>query len=122
MGFGSYKLVQFLIIYMDSEKVKITIVICSHTAQKWLFKLRYEYKDVYKDVVINRHEQPYIVEDQKTFLNKMEELKLYIVESDKNGAMKTQAYSSNCAVGGNYWQPIIVITHNKCTFSTNDKI
>ena len=68
---------------------------------------------------INGHEQPDVVEDCKVFLNKMEELKPYIVGFDENGAMKPKAYPPDCAVGDNHWQPIIVITHDEYTFSAN---
>ena len=52
----------------------------------------------------------------------MEELKPYIVEFDKNGAMKPKVYSADCAIGGNNRQPVIIITHDKCTFSANNGI
>ena len=71
---------------------------------------------------IDEHERPDVVEDCKVFLNKMEELKPYIVKFDKNSAMKPKAYPPDCAVGGNHRRPIIVITHDECTFSANDGI
>ena len=71
---------------------------------------------------IDGHERPDVVEDRRVFLNKMEELKPYMVEFDKNGAMKPKVYPSDCAVGGNHRRPIIVITHDECTFSANDGI
>lgn len=52
----------------------------------------------------------------------MEELKPYIVEFDKNDVMKLKVYFSDWAVRGNNWWPIIVITHNKCTFFANNRI
>lgn len=107
-----YKLIQFLKTYVDSEGVDTPIVSCSRTAQRWLCKLGYEYKDVHKDVFINRYEQPNIVEDCRVFLNKIKELKPYIVEFDKNGAIKLKTYSSDCAIKGNYQQSIIVIIYN----------
>ena len=122
IGLNSYKLVQFLKNYVDINGVKISIVIRSRTARNWLRKFGYEYKDVYKDVLINWHEWPDVVEDCKAFLEKMEELKPYMVEFNKNGAIKPKVYSSDCKIGGNNWWPIIVITHNECTFSTNNEI
>ena len=71
---------------------------------------------------IDGHEQPDVIEDCKVFLNKMKELKPYIVEFDENDAMKPKTYSLNCAVGGNHWQSIIVIIYDKYTFSANDDI
>lgn len=55
-----------------------------YTTQKWLCTLGYEYKIVYKDVFIDRHERPDVIEDHKTFLKRMEELKPYMIEFDKN--------------------------------------
>ncbi len=52
----------------------------------------------------------------------MKELKPYIVEFDEDGVIKPKVYPLDCAIGGNDWQSIIVITHNKCTFSANDGI
>ena len=97
-------------------------MICSRTARKWLCKLGYEYKDIHKDVFIDGHERPDVVKDRRVFLNKIEELKPYMVEFDENSAMKPKAYPPNCAVGGNDRQPIIVINHDECTFSANDGI
>lgn len=52
----------------------------------------------------------------------MEELKSYMFEFDKNGAMKAKEYLDNCAMRGNKCQPVIIITHDECTFFTNDGI
>ena len=71
---------------------------------------------------IDKHERSDVVEDCKVFLNKMEELKPYIVEFDKDGVIKPKVYLLNCIVSGNNWQPIIVITHDEYTFSTKDGI
>lgn len=97
-------------------------MICSRTAQKLLFKLRYEYKNVYKDLFINENERPDVVEDCNVFLEKIEQLKPYMVEFDKNKAMKPKVSTSNCAVGDNNWRPIIVITNDECTFFANNGI
>ena len=75
-----------------------------------------------KDVFVDGHEQSDVVEDRKNFLYKMEELKPYIVEFDENGAMKPKVYLADCVIGGNNWQPVIVITHDKCTFLANNGI
>lgn len=60
--------------------------------------------------------------DYKKFLNKMEQLKPYLVEFDENDKMKNKTYLSDCMIGGEERRPIIVITHNKCIFSVNDGI
>lgn len=117
---SSYKLVQYLKEYVNPKGIETPIVICSHTAQNWFHKLGFEYKDVKKDVFIDGHKRSNVVEDCTRFLKKMEELKPFIVEFEANGDMKPKKYPSDCVVGGNKHRPIIVITHNECTFSAND--
>lgn len=97
-------------------------MICLCIAQRWLYKLGHKYKDVHKDVFINRHKQPDVIEDCKVFLEKLEELKPYMVEFNKNDIMKTKVYLSNCIIRGNNRQPIIIITHNEYIFSANNRI
>lgn len=92
------------------------------TARRWLCKLGYEYKDVRKDMFVDGHERSDIVEDSTNFLRRMEELKPYMVEFDENDVMKPKVYSSDCAVRGENRRPIIVITHDECTFSANDGV
>ena len=87
---SSYKLIQFLKTYENTQKIEISITICLRTAQKWLRKLSYKYKNVCKNMFIDEHERSDVVEDHKNFLKRMEELKLYIVEFEKNGAMKAK--------------------------------
>lgn len=45
-----------------------------------------------------------------------------MVEFEEDGAMKAKTYPSDCAVGGPNRRPIVVITHDGCTFSANDGI
>ena len=71
---------------------------------------------------IDDHEWPDMVEDWNRFLTKIKELKPYMVEFNKNGAIKAQDYLVNCAVRREKRYPIIVITHNKYTFFANDGI
>lgn len=71
---------------------------------------------------IDRYEQPDVIKDHKVFLNKIKKLKSYIVKFDKNDVIKPKAYLLNYVVIGNYQQSIIVITHNKCTIFTNNRI
>lgn len=91
-------------------------------AHNLLYKLRYEYKDIHKNIFIDRHKQSNIIENQIYFLQKIEELKPYKVEFEENGIMKPKIYPANCALGGNNQQPIVVITYDKCTFSANNGI
>lgn len=41
-----------------------------------------------KDIFVDGHEWSDVVKDYKRFLNKMEELKLYLVEFNEDGTMK----------------------------------
>ena len=100
LGLSSYKLVQFLKTYVSPERIETPIVICSRTAQKWLGKLGYEYKDVRKDVFVDGHERADVVEDRKNFLKRLEELKPYMVEFEEDGTMKPKIYPADCTVLG----------------------
>ena len=101
LDLNSYKLVQFLKNYVITQGVEIPITISSRTAQRWLCKLVYEYKNVHKDVFIDGHKRSDVVKDRKVFLEKMEELKPYMVKFDENGAMKPKVYPLNYVLGGN---------------------
>lgn len=80
------------------------------------------YKNVRKDVFVDRHERSNVVEDRTNFLRKMEELKPYMVEFNEDGTMKPKVYPLDCAVEGENRRPIIVITHDECTFFANDGV
>lgn len=41
-----------------------------------------------------------MIEDHKKFLNKIEKLKPYLIELDKNGKIKDKIYLPDCVVGG----------------------
>ena len=45
-----------------------------------------------------------------------------MVEFNKNGAMKAKDYLVDCVIGGEKYCPIIIITHDECTFSANDGV
>lgn len=119
---SSYKLVQFLKEYVNPKGTETPIVIRSRTARNWLRKLGFEYKDVRKDVFVDGHERSDVIKDRVNFLKKMEELKPYMVEFEESGAMKPKVYPIDCVVGGEDRRPVIVITHDECTFSANDGI
>ncbi len=80
------------------------------------------YKKVYKNVFIDGHKQLDIIENQNYFLTKIEKLKLYMVECNKNSAIKAKDYLANCVVRREKSRPIIVITHDECIFYANDGI
>lgn len=75
-----------------------------------------------KDVFIDKHKWSNRVEDYNKFLTRIEDLKLYIVEFEENSAMKFKIYLSDFKIRGENHQLIIVITYDKCTFSTNNEI
>ena len=50
--------------YVNPEGIQTPIVIKSRTARKWLHKLGFEYKDIKKDVFVDEHERPVVVEDR----------------------------------------------------------
>ena len=80
------------------------------------------YKEVCKDMFIDGHEQPDVVEDRNRFLVKIEELKPYMVEFNEDGLIKAKDYLVDGTVGGEERCPIIVITYDECTFSANNGI
>lgn len=52
----------------------------------------------------------------------MEELKSYLVEFNKNGAIKDKSYPYMGAMGFEYWWSRILVTCNEYNFSENDDI
>ena len=108
--------------YENTQGIEISIIICLHTARRWLGKLGYKYKNMRKDVLIDRHKQSDIVKDCKNFFKNIKELKPCMVEFEEGGAMKAKTYPSDCKVRGPNWCSIIVIIHDEYTFSANDGI
>ena len=101
-----YKLIQFLKDYINLEGIGTSIEIRSHKAQNWLYKLKYEYENVRKDVSIDEYKRSDVVKN----------LKPYMVEFEKNCAIKTEIYPSDCVMEGDNHRPIIVITHDDVIF------
>lgn len=58
------------------------------------------YKNICKEVFVDRHEQSNVVEDCANFLKKIKELKSYMIEFFKDGAIKPKVYPSDCIVKG----------------------
>lgn len=107
-------------IYVNPQGVHTPIIIRSRTARIWLNKLGFEHQDVRKGVFITGHETPDVVEDRKSFLERMDEIKPFMFEFEESGAMKQKVYPPDCAVGGEDRRPFVSITHDGCTFSAND--
>lgn len=108
--------------YVNPEGIQTSIEIKSRTAQNWFHRLGFEYKDIKKDVFVDGHEQSDVVEDRENFLKMMKDLEPYLVEFKEDGSMKAKSYPDDCAVGRDIRRPVIVITHDECTFSANDGI
>ena len=94
--------------------------ICSITARKWLNRLGYKWKDVQKVVFFDGHEREDVVEYREIFLEEMKALLPYFVKFKEDGTILPKEYPDDCAVGGSDRRPIIMITHDESTFSTND--
>lgn len=71
---------------------------------------------------MDKHEQFDIVKNRTNFEKKIEELKSYIVKFFEDDVMKLKVYPSNCIVKDKNQQPIILITYDEYSFSTNDRI
>lgn len=71
---------------------------------------------------VDGHEWPDMVKDCKQFLTKIKKMELYFIEFREDKTIKERDYLLDCAVEGENCQPIIVITHKKCTFSANNGI
>ena len=108
--------------YVNLEGIQSPIEIKSGIARNWLHKLGFEYKNIKKDVFVDGHEQLDVIEDCKKFLNTIKDLEPYLVEFEEDGSIKTKKYLDNCVMGGNKHRSVNVITHDKCTFSANDRI
>ena len=87
-----YKLVAHLKAYVNPKGTENPVTICSQTAKKCLNKLGYKYRHVGKNVFIDGHERPDVIEDRKNFLKVMKELEPYLVEFDKTGEMIPKIY------------------------------
>ena len=91
-------LVQFLKIYFSSQGVKTPIMICLRIAQRWLCNLEYGYKNVSKDVFVDKCERSHFAEDYKNFHKKKKEFKPYMVEFEEDGTMRPKVYSPDFKV------------------------
>ena len=69
---------------------------------------------------IDAHERVDVVEDQKVFLKIISDLEPYLVEFDSERNIKDKIYPDDCQVEGTNRRPVIVITHDECTFFAND--
>lgn len=66
-------------------------------------KLDFEYKNVKKEVFIDRYKRSNVIKDCQKFLKIIKTLKPYLIKFKNNKFIKTRNYSNNCAVGGNIY-------------------
>ncbi len=92
----------------------------SKTARKWLNRLGYKWKDVQKGVFFVGHEREDVVEYRGIVLEEMKALLPYFVKFKEDSTILPKKYPENCAVGSSNRRPIIMITHDKSTFSANN--
>ncbi|KAI1002517.1 hypothetical protein K3495_g5683 [Podosphaera aphanis] len=90
------------------------------TARNWLNQLGFKYSDKKKDVYIDGHKRPDVVEYRMRFFTEMDNLGPYLVEFEADGSIKNKIYPAGCQVDGENCRPINVITHDECTFSADD--
>ena len=63
-----------------------------------------------------------MIKNYKRFLNKIEKLKLYLVEFNKDSIIKNKIDLLDCIIDyKNYWV-VIIITYNKYIIFTNNNI
>lgn len=72
-----------------------------------------------KDVFINGLD---LIEDIKKFLNKIKNLKPYLIEFNKNDTIKDRIYVLNCIIVDEDYQLVIITTYNKYIFLINNSI
>lgn len=59
---------------MNANEKEIPIMIWSHISCNLIYKLRYEYKYIYKDILVDENEWSDVIEDQRNILQKMKKL------------------------------------------------
>ena len=114
----SYKLVRHLQTIVHDGPSEDPITITSRTARR----LGFRYSEVKKNVFIDGHERPDVVQDRNAFVQTLETLAEYLVEFDEDGTIKDKVYPPGCEVYGSESRPVILITHDEATFSANDGI
>lgn len=89
---------QYLRDYINPKEIQSPIEIKSQTTQKWLHKLGFEYKNVRKDVFVDKHEQSDIVKDCINFINLMKNMEPHLVRFNKDDTIKDKNYPLGCRV------------------------
>lgn len=77
---------------------------------------------MHKDIFIDRYKQSDVEKDYKNFVEKIKELKPYIIKFKEYSIIKKKIHPFNYMVYGPSHYLIIVITHDEYTFSINNGI
>ena len=94
----SYKLVRHLKTIVHDRSSGDPITITSRTARKWLRKVGFSYGEVKKNVFVDGHERPDVVQDRNAFVRTLEMLAHYLVEFNEDGTIKDKVYPPGCEV------------------------
>lgn len=94
-------MVELLKTYINLKKIEILIIIWLHRIENKLYKLKYEYKNIYKNIFINKHKLSNIIEKYKNFLQKIKKPRFYIIKFEKNDTIKPKIYLSDYAIKNN---------------------
>lgn len=97
---SSHKFVQYLKEYVNSKNISNSIEIKSCTTCNWLYKLGFKYKNIKKDVFINKHKKLDIIQACENFVKVMKELKPYFIKFNEDGTMKNKEYLLDYAIRG----------------------
>ena len=119
---SSYKLIQYLKEYIYSKGIPNPIEIKLHTTYNYLHKLGFKYKDIKKNVFIDRHKRPNIVQDCENFLKVIKKLEPYFVGFNKDETIKDKEYLHDYIIENANRRLVIIITHDKSIISTNNNI
>ncbi|KAG0123787.1 hypothetical protein HOY82DRAFT_618690 [Tuber indicum] len=103
----------------EKEDMRKRRSVTTRTIRRWLRRNGYNYTDVRKGVYIDGHEREDVVAYRERFVKVLEELWQFVVEFEDDGKMREKVYPNGCEVGGKK-KPIIIITHDESTFSSND--
>lgn len=68
------------------------------TARKWLNRLEYKWKNVWKRVFFDEYKRKDVVEYQEIFLEEIKALLLYFVEFKEDGTILSKEYPDDCAI------------------------
>lgn len=90
--------------------------------QKQFLKLSFKYKNIKKNVFIDRYEYSNIFKNCPKILKIIKNLKPYLIEFEKDKFIKIKNYLKNCMINSYIRQFIIIIEYNKCIFFINNRI